>query len=65
MDHPALQLLLKKEMDRKEFLLYMGSTALALTGVTGILHTLTGSTHSRVTGNGYGTSVYGGQKDTV
>jgi hypothetical protein len=51
--------LLSQEVDRKEFLAYLGGTALAITGISGLLKTLTRSP-SRT--SGYGGGAYGGER---
>ena len=63
-----LEILKSKEMDRKEFLKYSLTIALAAVGVTSLLHTLVG-THTSLTGtaakvpenasSAYGASAYG------
>lgn len=64
MNLEPIQKLLETEMDRKEFLLYLGASLLAVAGVSGLLRSLApsekqGTTHtnSKV---GYGNSTYGG-----
>lgn len=58
-----LQELLNSEMDRKEFLAYMGATLLAVFGISGLMKALMRPTQSSATGsgkaNGYGGSSYG------
>ncbi len=58
--------LLEKEMDRKDFLKTVGVAAIALTGATAVLRTLTGSTTTPALTQkkalGYGSSIYGGLK---
>jgi hypothetical protein len=64
MKYEPIQQLLETEMDRKEFLAYMGATALAVTGVSGLLKVLTqpmqrsGAKQPERT-SGYGHSAYG------
>jgi hypothetical protein len=53
-----VQQLMVKEVDRKQFLLYMGAVVLALTGVSGFIKALTeprgGSSMGSYGGTGYG-----------
>ena len=55
--------LMKKEMDRKDFLKYTGGVLLAVVGVTGLLNTifkLSGSgSNQESQSNGYGSTSYG------
>jgi hypothetical protein len=53
--------LLTKDMDRREFLLYIGSVAVALVGISGFIKTLT-DPHGKERKAGYGGSSYGGHR---
>lgn len=64
MNLEPIQRLLETKMDRKEFLLYVGASLLAVAGISGLLKSFVpeekqGSTRtdSKV---GYGNSTYGG-----
>lgn len=66
MDLKPIQQLLETEMDRKEFLIYVGAIILAATGIAGLTKSLISpakkgnpSTHTSE-GYGYGNSTYGG-----
>lgn len=59
--------LLQTEMDRREFLAYLGATLLAVVGISGLLRSLTNPTLLRPSwpgqapsSNGYGGGTYGG-----
>jgi hypothetical protein len=56
--------LLSKELTRKEFLKYLGLLFLAVTGISGLMHTLSNprllDPHGRQSGFGYG--AYGGRR---
>lgn len=54
--------LLAQEMSRKEFLVRIGATGLALVGVTGLLKTLSGLS-TPATGRSYGATPYGGKEN--
>lgn len=58
-----LQKLLDKEMDRKEFLVYMGLFLLALTGLSGFIQRFTdiADKRERQQSYGYGRGAYGGR----
>lgn len=56
----VVETLLQKEMDRKEFLLYVGLVMLALTGVSGFLKTLSTSIEKTASSSDFGGGVYGG-----
>ena len=56
-----IQNLLQTEMDRKQFLKHVGASALAISGIAGLIKSLT-NPHSRLN-NGYGVSSYGGVKN--
>ncbi len=59
-----LQQLLETEMDRKEFLAYIGAALLAVIGISGMLKSLAPPTTHHSAKNaqaGYGSSVYGGR----
>ena len=51
---------MEKPMSRKQFLAHMGATTLALTGVGGIIKSLS-DLHSTKVSHGYGGSNYGGK----
>jgi hypothetical protein len=60
-----LQNLLSKEVSRKEFLSILGLAAVSIMGVGHILNLLAGKSlegHPAMQG-GYGSAVYGGEKD--
>ncbi len=59
-----LDTLLNKKMDRKDFLKHVAIAVVALTGVGALLKTLAPAPKQApaVSHNGYGASVYGGQK---
>ena len=57
-----VQKLMAKEIDRKQFLLHAGAVVLALTGVSGLVKTLTEPSTRSSTG-GYGSSTYGGHQE--
>jgi hypothetical protein len=59
-----LESLLETEVDRREFLAYVGATLLGVLGVSGLLKTLAQSPSSktnRQSPGGYGSSTYGGR----
>lgn len=58
-----LNVLLEKEMDRREFLKHIGVGLVALTGASAILRALNGTSAPRRTA-GYGASSYGGGTST-
>lgn len=51
----------QKEMNRRDFLRYMGSLLLAIIGVTNLLHTLK-QHNTQQSHLGYGGGTYGGKK---
>lgn len=52
--------LLEKEMDRKEFLVFLGIVLLAVTGISGFLKTTTHALNTpQKAKEGYGASPYG------
>jgi hypothetical protein len=55
--------LFAQKMNRKEFLARIGATVLTLVGVTGLLKTLSGLSHSPK-GTTYGATPYGGKDKT-
>ncbi|RYF29543.1 MAG: hypothetical protein EOO17_00990 [Chloroflexi bacterium] len=64
-----LNSLLAKKMDRKDFLKHIGIAIVAITGVSAIVKTLApapaGHTNiARSNASGYGSSVYGGAKNS-
>jgi len=61
-----VETLLNKEMTRKEFLGTLGLGLASILGFSSIIHFLTGKSsqqHGRTASAGYGTSVYGGNKE--
>lgn len=64
-----LNILLEKEMSRKEFLATLGFGVASMMGLSTILHMLTGKSlssqlgHQTAHAGGYGASAYGGRKD--
>ncbi|MDQ5972691.1 MAG: hypothetical protein QG553_850 [Patescibacteria group bacterium] len=64
--HKHIQAIFEKEMDRKEFLGYIGAGFLAAIGVSGMIKALlhhgasSTSQQSRGAASGYGSSAYGG-----
>ncbi len=65
MNLKPVQQLLETEMDRKEFLAYLGASILAVVGISGLAKTLlpTANKQSSAQSNkkvGYGNSTYGG-----
>lgn len=66
----SLSQLLETEMDRKDFLKTVAVAAIALTGVTALVRTLTNpailpATARRSQPLGYGSALYGKKGDTV
>lgn len=66
MASPQVTKILKKEMDRKDFLKYSTGVVLAVVGVTGFINTITKltdsqpeSTSTQASNGGYGSSAYG------
>ena len=62
MNLKPIQQLLEAEMDRKEFLAYLGAALLAITGISGLAKSLA-PTKPQAKSNkktGYGNSPYGG-----
>lgn len=59
-----VQTLLQKKMDRREFIKHVGIGFAALIGVSAVLRTMSsmGGNKQQV---GYGSSVYGGSKDST
>ena len=58
-------LLFKKEMSRKQFLVYMGVTLLTITGIPSILKMIThpvSNTHQSPSSQGFGQGPYGGKR---
>jgi hypothetical protein len=61
MDTKILQDLLNKRVSRREFLAYVGSAIIAMTGIHAFLKTL--SLHGKQKNSiGYGSGPYGGKK---
>lgn len=57
----ALDELLQKDMDRREFLQHIGAGILTVVGVAGLINALTDtSKHQTKSTGGYGMSSYGG-----
>lgn len=63
MKSQAFQALLSKKMTRREFLFYLGTLVFVLSGIAGILETVTTS-HQKVARSkpkvGFGSGAYGG-----
>lgn len=59
MKFQPIQELLETEMDRKEFMAYVGATALAVFGVSGLLKAITQNSPTTKKDSGYGGSAYG------
>jgi predicted tellurium resistance membrane protein TerC len=65
---PSLQQLFDTEMDRQEFLTYLGAAILAVIGVNGILQAIlqplqrSHNSSTRSQADSYGGSSYGGEK---
>jgi hypothetical protein len=59
--------LLSKELTRKEFLKYLGLLFLAVTGVSGLMHTLSNPRllDPRVRQSGFGYGAYGGRRKAI
>lgn len=53
--------LLNAQMDRRQFLGFLGASSLAILGVTGIIKGLSGVADKQV-GHGYGATNYGGER---
>lgn len=64
MDLKPVQQLLETEMDRKEFLSYLGASLLAVIGISGLIKSIASSleptTSKSTTKAGYGGDTYGG-----
>jgi hypothetical protein len=64
MNLKPVQRLLETEMDRKEFLAYLGGLILAVVGISGLIKSITlpqeHSSSKPSTKGGYGSSAYGG-----
>ena len=58
MDLEPIHDLLKKDMDRKGFLMHVGGTMLTLVGIGGIIKAITNPS-SKHSSKGYGSSPYG------
>lgn len=62
---PTFTTVLAKEMNRREFLIHIGLLLLVLTGISGLLRTLSNpnllSTHKQVS-SGFGSGAYGGAR---
>jgi peptidoglycan biosynthesis protein MviN/MurJ (putative lipid II flippase) len=59
---PVFKQLLSKEMTRKEFLFHVGLLTLTLTGITGLLKTISNphiTTHQSQSKTGFGSRTYG------
>lgn len=59
----TLKSVLDKELNRKEFLIYIGTLLLTVVGVSGLMKAIIDPLKSSQssTSNGYGQSVYGGK----
>lgn len=55
---------LEKEMNRRDFLRYVGSLFLAVVGITNLMRIMSGHGSNHRT-HGYGSSSYGGNKKDV
>jgi len=64
MKQKLIKRLLEKEMDRKEFLAHVGAGALTIVGISGLTKTLIDFTGRPTRISGYGSSAYGGKKDS-
>ncbi len=63
MNIPSFEKLLEKEMERKEFLVYLGLFFLAVTGVSSLLKSISESIHTDTNTsdpNSFSYGVYGG-----
>jgi hypothetical protein len=58
----SIQNLLKREMNRRDFLGFIGALVLAVVGATGIMRGLSSLGRER-SGSSYGSSPYGGSVD--
>lgn len=58
----AIDHVLAKQVNRKEFLGYLGTAALAVTGVAGITRSLRELDGPKHQASGYGSTAYGGAK---
>ena len=54
----SFQTLLATEMDRRQFLIYLGILLLAVTGITGIMNSFSNIVHPKAE-KGYGAKPYG------
>ena len=55
--------ILQKEMSRQEFLTLVGAGILSLVGISSLLQMMSHKTKQQSPSLGYGTSVYGGNKE--
>lgn len=53
--------LLDTQMDRRQFLGFLGASSMVVLGVSGIIKGITGVADKQV-GSGYGASTYGGER---
>lgn len=60
-----VQTLLQKKMDRREFIKHVGIGFAALIGVSAVLRSMSSMSGSKQQTVGYGTSSYGGVKNTT
>ncbi len=60
-----VQTLLQKKMDRREFIKHVGIGFAALLGVTSVLRSMSSMNGNKQQSVGYGSSVYGGAKNTT
>jgi Trp operon repressor len=61
MKNKIVDQVLQQKVTRREFLLYLGSTVLAITGVSGFLKNLSKQHPKGHSSFGYGNSTYGGK----
>jgi hypothetical protein len=60
-DQKPVQKLLNSEMDRRQFLGFLGAASLAVIGASSLVRGLQGVVNGRTSQNGYGSSAYGGR----
>lgn len=60
-----VQTLLQKKMDRREFIKHVGIGFAALIGVSAVLRTMSSMGGNKQQSVGYGSSTYGGGKNTT
>jgi hypothetical protein len=54
--------LLEQEVDRKEFITYLGIALLTVLGISGLIHALSQPLHRGLLNRGFGSGTYGGSK---